>query len=121
MRRSTFTLGAIAALSLLLASAVAAKPGQEPEWVSAATQQVIRSEQAQPVLITFIPYPKKFAVVIEFNRVVKCQCSGPTDKDVPHGRVIRVSFDRRTHARNAEVRFCEVSGVTPPLAACLAR
>ena len=79
---------------------------------------------ARPVHTYLVPYPRKIAVVWMFDRVVVCgACSAPSNASLPRGRVIRVSFDGRTHVvRMADgLRFCESRGPYPPLAACLRR
>jgi hypothetical protein len=102
------------------------KPGPDgiPAWMSASERGTIAQVfgNAHPVLISHIPYPLKIAVVFEFQSIVVCRtCSAPSNLSRPHGRVVRVSFDRRTHLPTGAMRFCEVHGVTPPLSACLAR
>jgi hypothetical protein len=97
-----------------------------PRWLVSAEQQMLDRvfEHAQPVHTYFIPYPRKIAVVWVFRRVVICgACSAPSNASLPRGRVIRVSFDRRTHAvRESDgLRFCETRGPYPPLAECLHR
>jgi hypothetical protein len=75
--------------------------------------------------VYYIPYPKKIAVIFEFDRVVICGvCSSPTSQTQPRGKVIRVSFDRRTHDLGGAsdgwaMRFCEADGKQPPKSACL--
>jgi hypothetical protein len=102
------------------------KPGPDglPSWLPASERQVIVKVfgNAKPVLISQIPYPHKIAVVFEFQEVVRCEtCSAPTIEYQPHGRVVRISFDRKTHRLTGGMRFCEVHGITPPLSACMAR
>ena len=75
----------------------------------------------------YIPYPRKIAVIFEFDRVVICgTCSSPSAQTQPRGKVVRVSFDGSTHelggaADGYAIRFCEVDGKRPPKAACLRR
>ena len=79
---------------------------------------------ARPAHTYRVPYPGKIAVVWMFDRVIVCgACSAPNNASLPRGRVIRVSFDRRTHlVRMADgLRFCESRGSSPSLAACLRR
>lgn len=117
-------LGVLAAFLFAGAAQAKARP-DEPAWVRAATQQMIKSNAAtygaNPVLVSYLSYPRKIAVVIEYDRIVYCGCGGPTARATPGGRVVRVSFDRASHQFNSEFRFCEVRGASPPLAACLAR
>jgi hypothetical protein len=124
MRRTALLLSTV--LSLAAASIGQAKPGPDglPAWLAGSEHEVIVKVfgNAHPVLISSITYPRKIAVVIEFQDVVTCRtCSAPTDASLPHGRVVRFSFDRKTHRLNGEMRFCEVTGITPPLSSCLAR
>jgi hypothetical protein len=84
-------------------------------------------ENAKPVRVYYIPYPKKIAVVFKFSHVVICaMCSSPTAGSLPRGKVIRVSFDRRTHELGGAsdgwaMRLCEARGGKPPKSACLHR
>lgn len=84
-------------------------------------------ENAKPIRTYYIPYPRKIAVVFEFDHVVICGiCGGPTSSSIPRGRVIRVSFDRATHdlagaSDGWAMRFCEADGKNPPRANCLRR
>jgi hypothetical protein len=97
-----------------------------PRWLVSAEHQMLDRvfEHARPAHTYLIPYPKKIAVVWLFDRVVICgACSAPSNASLPRGRVIRVSFDRSTHAvRESDgLRFCETRGAYPPLAECLRR
>jgi len=97
-----------------------------PQWLVSAERQVLDRvfEHARPVHTYLIPYPQKIAVVWVFRRVVICgACSAPTNASLPRGRVIRVSFNRITHAvRESDgLRFCETRVAYPPLAECLRR
>ena len=123
--RSGTALALLLAASLLLAPTGAAKPHDGiPAWVEASEQHVVAREFGNPTLVADfnIPYPRKVVVVLEFQQVVVCRlCSAPTSSSRPHGRVVRMSFDRATHLMTGTLRFCEVSGIKPPLAACLTR
>ncbi len=104
--------------------AAPAPPLLLPHWLPAAKKQALDKvfEGAKPIRTYYIPYPRKLAVIFEFNRVVICQtCSGPSAASVPRGRVIRVSFDRRTHRLNGTMQFCESQGMKPSRALCLRR
>jgi hypothetical protein len=93
-----------------------------PTWLPAAEKQTLARVfgGAKPIRTSTIPYPRKVAVIFEFNHVVVCgTCGGPTDASIPRGRVIRVSFDRQTHRLNGTMQFCESKGTTPPRALCL--
>jgi hypothetical protein len=110
---------AAAAFSALPGSAAARAPS--PPWLAAAERQTLDRvfAHARPVRTYLIPYPKKIAVVWVFDHVVVCgACSAPSNASLPRGRVIRVSFDRDTHAvLNADgLRFCETRASYPPLA-----
>ncbi len=87
------------------------------------THTVARVFGNAPLVGTFhIPYVHKVAVVFEFENVVVCRtCRAPSNQNRPRGRVVRVSFDRRTHLLTGSMRFCEVRGIKPPLSVCLAR
>jgi hypothetical protein len=95
-----------------------------PSWVEVPAQQTLARVFGNPVVVANwnISYPRKIAVVWEFQGITVCRtCSAPSNAARPRGRVVRVSFDRRTHRLTGEMRFCEVRGITPPLGACLAR
>ena len=98
----------------------------EPRWLAFAEEQFRDGvlDGARPVRTYLIPYPRKIAVVFEFDHVVICgTCSAPSNASLPRGRLIRVSFDRRTHAALSAdgLRFCEARGMYPPKSACLQR
>ena len=111
--------------ALALTPSAAAKPRDGvPSWVALREQQAVAKifGRAQPVAIFHILYARKIAVVFEFQEIVVCKtCSAPTNQGRPRGRVVRLSFDRRTHLLTGSMRFCEVHGITPPLSACLTR
>lgn len=127
MKRPLIAVG----LSLVLApvSAGGASRFEPPRWLliqqSIVLQRVFRN--AKPRRVSYIPYPKKIAVVFEFDHVVRCAiCSSPSSETQPRGRVVRVSFDRRTHQLGGAsdgwaMRFCEVQGNQPPKSRCLRR
>jgi hypothetical protein len=95
-----------------------------PHWLKGAETQTLDKVfgGATPIRTFYISYPRKIAVIFEFNRVVICRtCSGPSNATIPRGRVIRVSFDRRTHRLNGSMQFCESRGSLPARALCLRR
>jgi hypothetical protein len=102
-----------------------AKPGDGiPSWVAAPEKQTLARVFGNPAVIESwnFPYARKIVVVWEFQWITVCRtCSAPSNAARPRGRVVRVSFDRRTHRLTGEMRFCEVRGTTPPLSNCLAR
>lgn len=103
-------------------SAVATVP--LPGWLPGAERQALTTVfgGATPTHTSYIPYPHKIAVIFEFSHVVICgPCGGPTNASFPRGRVIRVSFDRRTHRLNGTMQFCESRGALPRRALCLRR
>jgi hypothetical protein len=109
-------------------SAAAARPSVTPRtvpaWlVKAQHQALLRMfRDAKPVATYRIWYPAQVAVIFEFKMNVICNlCSGPSESQLPHGRVIRVTFDRKTHFVKSGLRFCEVQGASPPLSDCLLR
>jgi len=123
--------------ALVLASAVlaVAAPASSassttvPAWLRAAEHQTLDRVfgGARPVHTVYISYPRKIAVIFEFNKVVICgACSAPSNASLPRGRVIRVSYDRKTHRLGGAsdgfaMRFCESRGAQPPRAQCLRR
>jgi hypothetical protein len=100
-----------------------------PRWLRAQEASVLRHvfQDANPRRVYYIPYPKKIAVIFEFDHVVRCGiCSSPSWAGQPRGRVIRVSFDRRTRQLGGAsdgwgMRFCETVGNYPPKSRCLRR
>jgi hypothetical protein len=126
-------LGVALSLLVVTASAPSASPATPrftpPNWLLTAERALLDRafEHAQPIQVHYIPYPKKIAVVFEFRDVVICgMCSSPTAATQPRGKVLRVSFDRRTHllsgaADGWAIRFCEVRAGRPPKSTCLHR
>lgn len=112
-----------------VAGAGPSKPTTEPLWLRAAEQRTLQRVfgGARPVRTIYLAYPRKIAVVFEFDHVVICgACSAPSNASLPRGRVIRVSFDRGTHqlggaSDGIAMRFCESRGAWPPRANCLRR
>jgi hypothetical protein len=100
-----------------------------PRWLLSAERSLLDRafEHARPSQVHYIRYPKKIAVVFEFRHVVICgMCSSPTSASQPRGKVLRVSFDRRTHLLSGAtdgwaIRLCEARGNTPPKSDCLHR
>jgi len=77
---------------------------------------------SRPIHIFYTSYPRKIEVTFEFKRVVICRtCSAPTEATQPRGRLIRMSYDRRTHLFLAAdgMTFCESRGGLPPRSLCL--
>lgn len=128
-------LGASVSLIAVTASAWApmASPASTrftpPRWLLRAERSLLDRafEHARPTQVHYNLYPRKIAVVFEFDHAVICgMCSSPTAASQPRGKVLRVSFDRRTHRLSGAsdgwaIRFCEVRGNTPPKSACLHR
>jgi hypothetical protein len=118
-------LGGFAAV----ASAGRSNPTTVLPWLRAAEQRTLQRVfgGARPVRTIYLAYPRKIAVVFEFDHVVICgACSAPSNASLPRGRVIRVSFDRGTHqlggaSDGIAMRFCESRGAWPPRANCLRR
>jgi hypothetical protein len=125
MSRAVCVATAVLTVALAAAGAAGAKRGDGiPAWVDVqGYQEVVRLFGNQPLVVIFhIPYPHKVAVIYEFQNIVRCgACSAPSNKSVPHGRVVRISFDRTTRKMTGALQFCEVHGITPPLADCLRR
>jgi hypothetical protein len=120
----TGLLAAVTVAACGLPAAAAAKA--PPPWLAPAERQTLLRVfgGAQPVRTYLIGYPNKIAVVWVFDRVVVCgACSAPSNASLPRGRVIRLSYDRRTHAVRAAdgMRFCEARGSYPPRTDCLRR
>jgi hypothetical protein len=101
------------------------KPGPDglPSWLAAGEEQVLTAfGNPRTVAVFHLAYPRKIAVVFEFQDVVICRtCEVPPGHPPLQARVFRLSFDRATHAVNGEMRLCEIRGERPPLSRCLAR
>ena|SRR5471032_1062655 len=125
MRSRSLTLLVLLVCGLAFVASGVAKPRDGiPSWVGGPAKQTLAGVFGNPVVVEnwTIPYPRKIVVVWEFQGITVCRtCSAPSNAARPRGRVVRVSFDRRTHRLTGEMRFCEVRGITPPLSACLAR
>ncbi len=130
MKRIALTLMALvlALGAVTLSDAFASPKGSSllplPRWLMPAEKQTLDRVfgGASPIHTTYIPYPRKIAVVFQFDHVVICgTCGGPSTSSIPRGRVIRVSFDRATHRLNGTMQFCESRGTLPPRALCLKR
>jgi hypothetical protein len=85
-------------------------PGENaPAWLQTSEDDPLRAVYggATPVHTDYVFYPRKIAVVFEFDHVVVCRaCSAPSNADLPHGKILRISFDRRTHRAGGALRFC---------------
>jgi hypothetical protein len=128
MNRLRLTLLTLALAGSLAGGALAATQRATilplPHWLPTAEKQTLHKVfgGAKPTHTYYISYSRKIAVIFEFNHVVICQtCGGPTTASIPRGKVIRVSFDRRTHRMNGAIQFCESRGTQPPRALCLRR
>ena len=128
--RLSLAAAVLAALTLAVpSSSFAAGRFVPPEWLLKDEQSVLSHTfgNATPVDVEYIPYPRKIAVIFQFSRVVVCgPCSSPTSASQPRGKMIRVSFDRRTHmlagASNGwAMQFCEARDGRPPKSVCLHR
>jgi len=127
VKRELAVLALVAAMVVAPTASLAASRFMPPNWLPVAKRSLLVQTfgGAKPVRTYYISYPKKIAVVFEFNHVVVCgTCSSPTAGSQPRGRVIRVSFDRRTHQLSGApdgwaMRFCEVRGGKPPKSLCL--
>ena len=102
---------------------------QAPSWLRASERETLRTVfgNAKPIEVAYIRYRRKIAVVWTFRRFVICGICGSLNASDPiGGRVVRVSFDRQTHALSGAsdgwaMQFCESTGDSPPKQACLHR
>jgi hypothetical protein len=81
-----------------------------PAWLRAEIARRLRVsyENAKPTRIETISYPRTIAVVLTFAHTITCvACSAPSNNDLPHGKVLRISFEWRTHAPGDSLRFCK--------------
>ena len=100
-----------------------------PSWLRASERETLRTVfgNAKPIEVAYIPYRRKIAVVWTFRRFVICGICGSLNPSDPiGGRVVRVSFDRQTHALSGAsdgwaMQFCESTGDSPPKQECLHR
>ena len=95
-----------------------------PQWLRAAETRTLDGGlgHARPIRTAYIWYPQKIAVIWEFDHIVVCgMCSAPSNASLPRGRVIRVSFDRKTHRMGDAWQFCEATRSSPSRAVCLRR
>ena len=120
-----FRLIAISSTAAVLSAFVAAasaKPGQgdQPPWLEASEQGALTTMFGNPRLgqVDVIPFPRKISVVFEFQSIAICRTCHEPIGAVLRGRVVRLAFDRRTHAWTGSMRFCEIDGAEPPLSAC---
>jgi hypothetical protein len=85
-----------------------------PAWLRAATTEALRLSFGDPIpsRVERIGYPRKLAVVLSFPRAIGCGgCTHLGGTPPPVARVLRISFDRQTHRRTDEFRFCEQRAV----------
>ena len=116
---------ALSAVLTLSGAAATTKPSllPLPSWLPAAERQKLRHVfgGASPIHTTYIRYPRKIAIVFEFNHDVICgRCSAPTNASLVRGRVIRFTYDLKTYADDG-VMFCARNGLWPPREDCLRR
>lgn len=122
--RTVMALGFLVCALAVVPSGIAKPRDGIPAWVEASSTRTLARLFGNPsVTETWnIPSARKIVVVWEFQWITVCRaCSASSNGALPRGRVVRVSFDRRTHRLTGELRFCEVHGIKPPLSACLAR
>lgn len=95
-----------------------------PRWLPAAETRTLDVVfgGATPIHTYYVAYPRKIAVIFEFDHVVVCRtCGGPSNSSIPRGRVVRVSFSRATHQLTWTMQFCESRGTQPSRALCFHR
>jgi hypothetical protein len=129
VKRELAVIALVTAMVVAPTASLAASRFAPPRWLPVAERSLLARTfgGAKPVRTHYILYPKKIAVVFEFSHVVICgMCSSPTAESQSRGKVVRVSFDRRTHQLSGAsdgwaIRFCEVKGGKPPKSLCLRR
>lgn len=127
MRRARLTLLTLALAGSATGGALAAQRATLvplPHWLPGQVKHTLELVfgGAKPIHTYYISYPRKIAVIFDFNHVAICHtCSTPSNASIPRGKVIRVSFDRQTHRMNGSMQFCESRGTTPPRDLCLRR
>ncbi len=120
--RLTLSLLCVGLAAAVSAGSVYASPrsSSPPRWLANAERQMLDRVfgDARPAHTYRVPYPGEEVVIMSmFDRVIVCEsCSAPNNASLPRGRVIRVSFDRRTHlVRMADgLRFCEAAAPPRP-------
>jgi hypothetical protein len=129
-RQASVPLAALAlALALALGSNALGASGRVtllplPHWLVAAQKQALDRVfgGTVPIHTFYVSYANQIAVIFDFRRIVICHtCSGPNNAAIPRGRVIRVSFNRKTHRLNGSMQFCESHGSLPRRSLCLHR
>ena len=122
-RRRVLALGSSLAVVALTPPATCWRTANRvPPWVVAADDRTLARVfgGARPIRTTHIAYPRKIATIFTFDRVVVCgACSAPSNASLPRGRVIRVSYDRRSRRITGAYEFCESRGARPPARFCL--
>jgi hypothetical protein len=98
--------------------------GRLPGWVAAADKRTLARvfDGATPRKTVHIAYPKKIAAIFVFDRAAVCgACSAPSNASLPRGRVVRLSYDRRSHLITGAYEFCDSRGSWPPARLCFRR
>lgn len=117
----------VAAVALATCTAGSASRFAPPAWLLQREKVTLAHDfgRATPIHVTYIPYPKKIAVVFEFKRPVVCgPCDPPPGRGALAARIIRVSFDRQTHdlagaSDGYAIQLCWVTGNRPSKSLCL--
>jgi hypothetical protein len=102
------------ALAAALVATFAVQPARSapftpPSWLLHSERQfLVGFGGVRPRHVDYIAYPKKIAVIFEFNRVVICgACSAPSNLQLPRARVVRIAFERTPpHLGAGGIRFC---------------
>jgi hypothetical protein len=119
VRKHVLVALAIAGAIMAAAAPTQAQPSP-PAWLGKASTELVYAFGTEnvPVRITTLWYPRRFALVFEFDHTVSCSaCSHKANVSQARGQVIRFTFNRRTHRRTATM-ICE-GAMLPPKVACL--
>jgi len=108
---SLAAIGVFAGASATSSAGVSAPP----RWLTPAEREALKIHfgGAHPIRTSYLYYPRKIAVVWDFDHVVACRtCTGPPGGS-PAGQVIRVAFNRATHRMYGGMQFCGGPGGVP--------
>lgn len=100
-------------------------PRPVPAWLAAAEKQAVTGtfgDAARVVRTYHVWYPSEVAVIVQFKKNEVCRsCTAPRSSLLPHGRMVRFTFNLRTHHLKPAFAFCLVRGSYPSASYCLRR
>jgi hypothetical protein len=119
-------IGLVCAGSLAAPTASASPSNSHPlpGWLATSNERSLRGlfDGGKLLSTHYIWSPRKVAVVFEFERVAICgSCSAPSNAELPRGRLVRITYDRRNHRGIGGLEFCEARKAYPLRSFCLRR